>query len=464
VDTKRVAIYTRISEDRDGTQTATARQLEDCQSFCERQHWQVQGIYEDIDVSAYKRGVTRPQFEAMLAAIVQGEIDGVVSWKLDRLCRRQKDIIRVLEATEQRGAFVVTLADSIDTRTVSGRAVAEIMTTMATMESESTSLRVKRAHQASAKAGLPSLGGTRAFGYSKDRKAILPEEATLVHEAANRVLAGEGLRGIALDWEARGIRTPTGGLWRATPLRRMLMSPMLAGLREYEGTTTEGTWPAILSVAEHIKVTSVLGDPLRRKSATNARSYLLSGFLRCGRCGSVLVARPRMDKVRRYVCSRGPGQPGCGGIARLAEPVEQVVVEAVFAALEGASLEPYLRKGLNGEEAAVIDAITGDEMTLEQLTRDHYVDKIITRSEFFSARAALTARLESNRARLASHRSAAVMTAVGAGAEVRKQWESRPLEWRRAILSAVIDHVVLLPAIKGLNRFDPELVEIVWRA
>ena len=56
------------------------------------------------------------------------------------------------------------------------------------------------------------------------------------------------------------------------------------------------------------------------------------------------------------------------------------------------------------------------------------------------------------------------MTAVGAGTEVRKQWESRPLEWKRAILSAVIDHVTLMPAVAGRNVFDPELVEVTWRA
>jgi DNA invertase Pin-like site-specific DNA recombinase len=461
---ERLGIYLRISDDPHGTQTATARQLEDCRAYAARQGWTVADVFEDVDTSAFKRTVKRPEFERMLAAVREGAIDGVLAWKVDRLSRRQRDFVRLDEECETSKGFIATVVEGLDTREATGRFVAELLTAQARMESENTSTRVKRAHQQMAKQGRPILGGTRAFGYSKDRKGIVAEEAVLIREAVERIFAGAGLRGIALDWQTRGVKSPTGRPWKVTPLKRMLTHKMLAGVREYEGTTTEGTWPAILTREESIKVATILSDPLRRKSATNARSYLLSGFLRCGRCGSVLVARPREDHARRYVCGRGPGLPNCGKLARLADPVEQVVVEAAVTALEGASLEPYLRGRMNGDEAAVIDSIREDEATVEQLTRDYYVDKVITRQEFFSARAAVQARLETNRARLASHRSHAIMTAVGAGAEVRKQWPTRSLEWKRAILAAVLDHVVLLPAIKGLNKFDPELVEIVWRA
>jgi hypothetical protein len=43
-----------------------------------------------------------------------------------------------------------------------------------------------------------------------------------------------------------------------------------------------------------------------------------------------LVARPRSDKRRCYVCARGPGFFGCGEIRALAEPLEQLVIDAVL--------------------------------------------------------------------------------------------------------------------------------------
>jgi len=460
----KVGIYLRISDDPHGTQQATGRQLEDCRQYAQRKGWEVADVFEDVDLSAFKRTVRRPEFERMIGAIREGAIQGILCWKVDRLSRRQRDFVRADEECEQAGAFIATVVEGLDTRESTGRFVAELLVAQARMESENTSTRVKRAHQQMAKAGRPVLGGLRAYGYTRDRTGIIPEEASLIHEAVERICNGGSLRGITLDWQARGVKSPTGRPWQATPLRRMLVSPTLAALRVYEGTTTEGTWPAILSVAEHIKVTSVLGDPTRRKSIGNSRSYLLSGMVRCGRCGGVLVAKRRVDHARRYVCVAAPGLPNCGKLARLAEGVEAVVVEAVLTALEGADLGPYLRKGLNGEEGALVESITADELALVEAAADFYQERAISRPEFLATRSALVARLEASRRKLASHQASVTMTALtSTGAAVRAQWESRLLEWKRALLGAVLDHVVLRPAVSGRNRFDPELVEIVWR-
>jgi len=460
-----VGIYLRISDDRDGTQTATARQLEDCRKFAASHGWEVADVFEDIDTSAYQRTARRPEFERMIAAVQEHAIDGVLAWKMDRVSRRQRDLVRLDEACEGAGGFIATVIEAIDTRQPTGRFVAELLVAQARMESENTSVRVTRAHEQMAKSGRPALGGTRAFGYNLSRKTIIAEEADLIHEAAARVLAGEGIRGICLDWERRGVKSPAGKPWRQGPLRRVLTNPMLSGQREYRGQLTPGTWPPILTPDEMAKLRAVLLDPARRANKGNARRYLLSGgLLRCGRCGAALVARPTGDKVRRYVCGRQPGQPNCGKLARLAEPVEEVVSEAVFLALDGADVTAYMRLRENEADRALLDGIGADEQALETLSRDHYVDKVITRGEFFAARDAITERLDRNRGRLARARDRAVLGAVaGAGEEIRRQWASRPLEWKRAVISAVIDHVVLLPARRGLNVFDPELVQPVWR-
>ena len=83
----RVAVYARSSSDRDGNQTSTDRQVVACRLLAEARCWEESSEYVDVDLSAYK-AVTRPRYEALLAAIRGGEIDGVVVWKLDRLVRR----------------------------------------------------------------------------------------------------------------------------------------------------------------------------------------------------------------------------------------------------------------------------------------------------------------------------------------------------------------------------------------
>ncbi len=460
----RVGIYLRISDDPDGTQTATARQLEDCTRFATSRGWNVADVFEDVDISAYQRTAKRPEFERMICAIRDKQIDGVLAWKMDRLSRRMRDFVRLDEQCEDAGGFIASVVEGIDTRQPTGRFVAELLTAQARMESANTSARVIRAHEAMAKQGRPVLGGNRAFGYTRDRKAIIPAEAELIREAAARVLAGEGIRGICLDWERRGVRSPTGKTFKQTPLSRLLLSPTIAGYRSYNGTMTKGTWPGILTIEEVTRLQAVAQDPSRRNKR-NPRRYLLSGgLLRCGRCGSAMVGRARVDKVGRYVCARQPGLPNCGKMARLAEPVEDVVKRFVIAALDGADLTQYMYRQSDSDEGVLIEDIRRDEEARQQVSRDHYADGAISRTEFFAARDALQERLTRNRTRLGNHQQFAVIASVAsAGDAIQEQWDRRPLEWRHALVKAILDHVVIHPAKTGIKTFDADLVEPIWR-
>lgn len=49
-------------------------------------------------------------------------------------------------------------------------------------------------------------------------------------------------------------------------------------------------------------------------------------------------------------------------------------------------------------------------------------------------------------------------------AALEAAWEDADLHWRKALLHAVLEAVVVNPAVKGRNFFDPARVELVWRA
>jgi len=51
-----VAVYARISQDRDGTSLGVARQLADCRAEAARRGWTVAQEYVDDDVSASAYG------------------------------------------------------------------------------------------------------------------------------------------------------------------------------------------------------------------------------------------------------------------------------------------------------------------------------------------------------------------------------------------------------------------------
>lgn len=62
---RKVAVYTRISRDDEGDALGVTRQRDDCERLVDLRGWSVAKIYEDNDVSAFKRNVRRPEFELM---------------------------------------------------------------------------------------------------------------------------------------------------------------------------------------------------------------------------------------------------------------------------------------------------------------------------------------------------------------------------------------------------------------
>jgi site-specific DNA recombinase len=89
-------------------------------------------------------------------------------------------------------------------------------------ESEHKLDRLLRKAEELALAGKVGNGGTRPFGYERDRKTVRPDEAEIIREITRRVLDGEAYRAVITDINRRGIRTPTGRAWTSQAMRRML--------------------------------------------------------------------------------------------------------------------------------------------------------------------------------------------------------------------------------------------------
>jgi hypothetical protein len=109
--------------------------------------------------------------------------------------------------------------------------------------------------------------------------------------------------------------------------------------------------------------------------------------------------------------------------------------------------------------------IRADEDELDALAADFGAGQI-SRSEWKSARLPITARLEGARARLAQcTQTTALDSFVGPAQEMARRWELGNLSQRRAVLTAVLDKVVVHPAaVAGRNRFDSDRLEPVFRA
>jgi hypothetical protein len=385
--------------------------------------------------------------------------------------------IDLLEKTSTTVATVT--AGDRDFATPDGRFMARIEGTIARRESEHKSERIKRKHQELADDGVYAAGANRPFGYEWVRSPegkrvglkVVPSEKRQVVEAARRVLAGESLRSICIDWTSRGVPTVNGGRWNTRTLSQILTAGRIAGWRDRHGEPLvhSDKWTPLVDEKTWRQLRTILLDPARKRTRV-ARSYLLGqGVLRCGTCGGQLVARPRYrhdELVPWYGCVRDRG--GCGGVACPAEPVEQIVSDAVVQALSDRKFLARLRGADEGDEGEQYRAeIAEMEAALEQASKDYYAEKMLTRAEFVAARDALVPRLDAAKAAQAASTRRQPSALLDGLDDLKAKWDGLGLDRRRALIELCIESVSIAPSAKARNvagYFDADRVQSpVWR-
>ena len=142
----RAAIYTRISEDREGAGLGVERQRADCVALCAELGWEVDGLYSDNDLSAYS-GKPRPEYERLLkdAESKPRPFEAIVAWHTDRLHRSPAELERFITLVEGQGlALRMVKGGDLDLSTPSGRMIARQLGSIARYESEHKAERVQR--------------------------------------------------------------------------------------------------------------------------------------------------------------------------------------------------------------------------------------------------------------------------------------------------------------------------------
>lgn len=457
------AIYARISSDTEGLALGVTRQVDDCRRLAARLGWPVAQEYVDNDLSAYS-GKARPGYRQMLDDLRDGLRDAVICYHMDRLTRRPVELEEFVATLDAAGVRQVRfVAGDMDLGTGDGLLIGRIMAAVAANESATKGRRMRRKNDERAAAGRPHGGSQRPFGYEADKVTIRPEEAAVVRDLVERYLAGESLRSLCTWLDDAGIKTVTGGPWRSPTLRGLLRSGRIAGLREHRGEVVgPAEWEPIITTADRDRVLARMAEQAVTGRRT-PRRYVLSGLLRCGRCQGKLYASPR-EHSRRYVCLNGPDHRGCGRLTVVAEPLEDMLTEAVIQRLDSAELAEALTGRAGHTDAAELsDGLAADQEQLDDLAVMFGKQEISAR-EWRAAREPIEARMRDRQRQLSAATGTAALAGLpGHGEQLRAGWDDLPLTRQAAIIAAVLDHAVIAPGQLGARSLDPSRVRAVWR-
>ncbi|WP_042420749.1 recombinase family protein [Streptacidiphilus anmyonensis] len=365
-------------------------QMKDVRQFVEARGGTYIYTYEEPDTSAWKRRrvrlpggriayrVQRPVLEAAFDDLKHGitpdgqRIDGLIVYDIDRLTRDNRNLEDAIEVVENFRRPIIDITGTLDLLTDNGRTVARILVATSNKQSADTARRVKRKHRAMKEAGLTT-GGPRPIGWNADKKTLNHSEAEKIRIAARRILEGGSPFTIAAEWNRTGFATPKGNKWTGYTIRYILRNPRICGYsyrsasvfdpltgaenRRVEvvydegGEPILGHWDKILEPETWKDLVAILGENPEPGAGHNARKYLSTGTLRCGKndCGAPLRATKAPNRAKKpagffyYVCPSKSSGKGCGGITIDGPETDKAVKNLVIAKYE---LEAQRRKAI----------------------------------------------------------------------------------------------------------------------
>lgn len=346
----RAACYCRISSDPDDKKEGVDRQREDTAMLCELKGWTIVDVYVDNDRSA-SNGKRREEWERLLADVEAGKIDAVAAWDQDRVNRTMDDLQTYASLFIARGIKLATTnSGDIDLASPQGMMIAQIKTAVSQHEVAMLKLRQKRAARQKAEQGVPKW--THAFGYRRagDVFELDDETAPLVVEAYAAILTGCALSDIARLFNNAGKMGLNGKPWVPSTVSLFLRAARNAGLRSHNGEIVgKGQWPAIVDENTWRSAQLILNDDRRKPGRKSVKQHLLTGVLKCGKCGHHLSGGSRQKDQRVYSCVK------CRGVSIRAGAVEPLLYKIVAGRLAMADANDLLKREIHdGAEAEQI--------------------------------------------------------------------------------------------------------------
>jgi site-specific DNA recombinase len=333
----RVALYTRVSTERQEKEQTIGSQLDALQTRAAGEGWAVEMTCTDEGYSGAR--LDRPGLDRVRDAAAAGLIDAVVALCPDRLARNYVHQMIVLDELARFGVSVV-FCEGGAAEGPQGRLMVQIQAAVAEFERTKIVERYRRGKLWRARQGSV-VSGQVPFGYRKAaasdglpaRLVVCEEEAAVVRQIFDwHVNEGLTVRSIAIRLIASGVPTPKGKApqWQTSTLDRLLRQPAYAGTLYYNRRTelplsarvprhSQGHRPVRYDRPQEewigVAVPPIVDlDTWTRSQAihqVNAKfsprhvgtdCYLLRYLVRCGECGQARASagRTKPNGPNRY--------------------------------------------------------------------------------------------------------------------------------------------------------------------
>lgn len=325
-------IYARYSS-HNQRDVSIEQQIEACRKHAAELGLTITDTYEDRAISG--RTDNRPAFQRMMRDAEDGKFQYVLAWKSNRMGRNMMQAMVNESRLMDCGVKVFYAEEDFDD-SAAGRFALRSMMNVNQFYSDNLAEDVRRGLMDNASKCMAN--GRQPLGYKRGEggKVVVDEPAAaIVREIYTRIASGEMFMDIARDLNRRGIKTQSGSEWNKSSFKVLCRNERYRGIYIYGDTRIEGGIPPIVDDVLWYKVQEVLKvkKSKNRHHCPSNEDYLLTGKLRCGKCGGYMIGMSGRSKTgdvhHYYACQNRRVGHTCDKKNIRRDVVEPAVAQAI---------------------------------------------------------------------------------------------------------------------------------------
>ncbi|MBD2234090.1 fdxN element excision recombinase XisF [Phormidium tenue] len=407
-------------------------------------------ILVDVESGRSGREDDRPEFQRLMRLVEQQRVEKVIVTRLDRLSRSVITLRRILDLFQASEVVLIALDNSVDMTTAAGKFHVHMLASLAEMESDHLSERIKHGHAHFRKqkrvCHAPLGYRVNNFKLTVDKEAficMLESKLELSKFSLSRWLIETYISVQSLDGTIRRFNKVYGFpvFYSASALGRWLRSPVLRGHivyrpksinpevyhNQHEGLMTEDEYQDIKQILDFNSRLGGFGHSRGR--------YALTGLVRCDCCGKgCIIANGYRGQYKYFLCARSRTKAcECNKGVRM-EVLEKAVIDALVQRAE--EIANLANVSTPQKESAELAELRSQLAVLEAMGENSAI--VEARASLKQQIEALTHRRES-RTQLDTGLKDLLITV----ASQTDFWESLPTDQKQRFLRLLVEAVVI---------------------
>ena len=327
----KAVIYARFSS-HNQREESIEQQVAECRAFAAANNLTVVDVYADAAISG--RSDRRPQFQRLRRDAGKKIFDTIIAYKSSRIARNMLNALNFEVEMTKCGVNVLYAKEEFG-NTAAGRFALRTMMSVNQFYSENLGEDIKRTQADNAQNCRAN--GPAPYGYKSGadgRFEIDEPAAAIVREIYARVAACETIASIAMDLNARGVKTSRGREWGRNSFHRIIGNERYLGIYIFDKTRVVGGMPRLIDDSLYREAMAAMSKPKKNPAA----DYQLTGKLYCGECGEPMTGMCGAGKSGAvyyyYSCVGRRTGSGCKkdnvGRDRIEDAVARALVERIM--------------------------------------------------------------------------------------------------------------------------------------